>query len=439
MPSKIGAYEVLGTIGRGSSGVVYLAEQTELGGGVALKELAPRLAAAPGFVERFRREAEIMARLDHPNCARVWEFFETGGSAYLAMEYIPGASLRAVSRQAGRLSPEQALGVLRGALSGLAHAHSLGLTHRDLKPENIIADPEGTSKLIDFGQAIAAGDRGEASVSSGTPAYMSPEQARGEAGDVRSDLYSAGVILFELLTGEPPFAGESPLVVMRKHISEPTPDARRLNPNLSERTAMLVARAMAKDPGKRHQTAAEFLAALEEAARDAYGAGWEAASSIRALVAAAAAGAVAGEQRRGKQPREAWPRESGRQESVPLPPPRRRRRLCPQPPARRPRRRGRFRRPAGRVARQRAAAASSPPGWRWRGSAWSRAREPASPGSGRWRPRPGRRQRRRPRPPRLRPGRRRAAYRVPGRCPPSAPWTPTTMAPRRLPTTRSPR
>lgn len=296
MPERIGAYEILGTIGQGASAVVYLAEQTELARRVALKALSPSLRAQPGFIERFRHEAQVMALLDHPNCVRVWEFFEEDAGAYLAMEYVPGASLRAVIKQAGRLSPEQSLGVLRGALSGLAHAHGLGLTHRDLKPENIIADPEGTSKLVDFGQAIAPGEAGMPSGSSGTPAYMSPEQARGEAGDVRSDVYAASAILYELLTGEPPFSGESPLALMRKHISEPVPDARKLNRNLSERVAALMGRGMAKEPGERFQTAAEFLAALEEAADDAYGAAWEAASSIRALVgsAVAASGLAAG-------------------------------------------------------------------------------------------------------------------------------------------------
>ncbi|HEY8740291.1 MAG TPA: serine/threonine-protein kinase, partial [Candidatus Dormibacteraeota bacterium] len=158
MPERLGKYRILGTLGTGASGAVFLAHDEELDRDVALKQLAPELAAKPGFLDDFRIEAEIMGRLDHPNCVRVFDFIEEGRAFYIVSEFVDGASLRRVLEDAGRLNPEQALGVTRGALSGLAHAHELGLVHRDIKPENLLADHEGTSKLADFGQAYFTGE-----------------------------------------------------------------------------------------------------------------------------------------------------------------------------------------------------------------------------------------------------------------------------------------
>jgi serine/threonine-protein kinase len=231
-----------------------------------------------------------MATLDNPNCVKVFDFFEEEGRAVLVSEYIRGASLRQVADREGYLTPEQSLGVLKGALSGLAYAHGRGLVHRDIKPDNLLADLEGVSKLADFGQALVNSGPGAAGgIPAGSPAYMSPEMVAGGRVDARSDIYSLGAMLFEFLTGRAPYTADSPLAVMRKHTNDPVPDPRSLNGNLPEGVALLVSRAMAKDPAERQRTADQFLDELEAAAVAGYGEDWEKRSSIKRAVAAAAA------------------------------------------------------------------------------------------------------------------------------------------------------
>ncbi|PZR77743.1 MAG: serine/threonine protein kinase, partial [Candidatus Aeolococcus gillhamiae] len=269
-------YEVLGTLGTGATGTVYLAREIALDREVALKELAPALALDPTFIERFRAEARIMASLDDPNCVKVWDFFEEGGRAVLVSEYVRGASLRQVLDHAGHLSPEQSLGVLKGALSGLAYAHGKGLIHRDIKPENMLADTQGVSKLADFGQALVASGPGAAGgMPAGSPAYMSPEMISGGLVDLRTDIYALGAVLFEFFTGRAPYTGDNPLAVMRKQLNDPVPDPRSLNIDLPPEVSGLVSRAMAKNPGDRQRTAEQFLDELEAAAVAGYGADWE--------------------------------------------------------------------------------------------------------------------------------------------------------------------
>ena len=285
MEERIGRYVLQGRIGSGSTGTVYLAADPDLGRLVAVKQLAARLAGDPDFLRRFRDEATTMGRLNHPNCVKVFDFFEEHGNSYLVAEYVDGASLREVLKQAKELTPRQALGVLKGALLGLAHAHSLGLVHRDIKPENLLCDREGTSKLADFG--LTTSSAGQENPSQGSPLYMSPEQVEGGPVDQRSDIYSCGAVLFELLTGRAPFVADSPLAVMRMHTAEPLPDPRRVSPGLPAAVAKLVISAMAKGPGDRPQSAEGFLALLEQAANSAYGEGWEAGASIAGVTAAA--------------------------------------------------------------------------------------------------------------------------------------------------------
>ena len=176
MAQSPGKYQFTGVIGTGATGTVHMAYHHELGRYVAIKELSPSLAQQPGFLERFRAEAQVMARLESPNCVKVYEFYETDGRAFLVEEYVEGSSLRKVVSQAGTLTAEQSLGVLKGALSGLGYAHALGLIHRDIKPENVLVDKEGVSKLADFGQAVftGIGPGAAGGISPGTPAYMSP-------------------------------------------------------------------------------------------------------------------------------------------------------------------------------------------------------------------------------------------------------------------------
>jgi serine/threonine-protein kinase len=286
-PTGIGDYEVRGTLGTGMSGTVFLAHQSIIDRDVALKQLSAELTAQPEFLERFRAEAEIMARLDNDHCVRVFDFFEREGHAYLVSEVVAGVSLRKLVEN-GALSPEQSLGVLKGGLLGLEHAQELGLVHRDIKPENILLDTEGTSKLADFGLAGAVEGPGASSgMPSGSPAYMSPEMVGGALVDARSDLYSAGAVLFELLTGRPPFVADGPLAVMRMHRQAPVPNPHDLNGQLGPEVSGLVMGSLAKDPADRPQTAAQMLAALEVAATQAYGPEWESRSSVKREVAAA--------------------------------------------------------------------------------------------------------------------------------------------------------
>ena len=288
MTEQIGKYQVGAQIGAGATGVVYLGYQADLDRRVAIKRLSPALVDQPGFLSRFRTEAQIMARLGHPNCVAIYDYLETPGGAYVVMEYVPGASLRNVVRHARRLSAEQSLGVLQGSLVGLGYAHGLSLIHRDLKPENILVDPDGLSKLADFGLSWDAGRRDPSLA--GTPQYMSPEQVRGEALDPRSDLYSAGVVLFELLAGRPPFAAGTTAAVLAMHISAPVPALR----GVPEPVEALVWRALAKNPAHRPQSAEEFLDELQTSARRSYGAAWADRASIATLVGATvAAGALA--------------------------------------------------------------------------------------------------------------------------------------------------
>jgi serine/threonine protein kinase len=207
---SIPGYEVLGVLGRGDAGTTYLARQVNLGRLVALKQVARSLVQDPGFLSRIRSSAVLLTRLDHPNCAHVYALLEDRGQVYIASELIEGPSLRRVMEESGRLRPEQALQTLEGALDGLAQAHSLGLIHGGLKPENVILDHEGRSKLVDFGLT-------------GGPAYMSPEQIHGQPADARSDLYAAGAILYELLTGKPPYVADDPLAIERMHLEAPVP------------------------------------------------------------------------------------------------------------------------------------------------------------------------------------------------------------------------
>ncbi|MGI8609691.1 MAG: protein kinase domain-containing protein [Candidatus Dormibacteria bacterium] len=287
LPSNIGDYQVRGVLGRGASGTVYLAYQEFVDRRVALKELSTELTADPVFRERFRAEAEIMARLDNDHCVRVFDFFQREKNDYLVSELIEGASLRGLVQHSGELTPEESLGVIKGALQGLAHAHSLGLIHRDIKPENVLLDGEGVSKLADFGQAASQSGPGAAGgMPAGSPAYMSPEMVGGGTLDARSDLYSAGAVLFELLTGRPPFVADNPLAVMRMQREAPVPDAHTVNPKLGPAMTGLLAGGLAKDPADRPQSAEAMLTALEAAAVEAYGADWEKRSSVKKKVAA---------------------------------------------------------------------------------------------------------------------------------------------------------
>ncbi len=283
-PPRLGGYDLLGVLGRGATATVYLARDPTTGERLALQVLDPVVLGLPGARERLDQEVAVLASLRDPHLVGVRSIGEDAGRPFVAMDFVEGASLREIERRAGRLSPEQALGVLEGALRGLSRAHAKGIVHGDVKPENILVDREGTSKLVDFGHAFGT----QGATAGGTPAYMSPEACRNLPQDRRSDLYSLGVVLYEALSGHVPFEAQSDAAVMRMHVSDPPPPIERLPGELGA----LLARALAKDPDDRPQSADAFLADLEAAAAGAYGRDWRRRAVVAGLVAGATAGVL---------------------------------------------------------------------------------------------------------------------------------------------------
>ena len=263
----VGRYELLREIGRGGMAVVYLARQSDLDRNVALKELSALHAADPRRVDRFLRESRLAGSLSHPNVVTVHEYFEHEGTAYIAMEHFERGSLRPRAR---RLTLAQTAGVLEGVLAGLATAHGSGIVHRDLKPENVMVTADGGVKITDFGIAKALetlGDRvaTDTGVTVGTPAYMAPEQARGEDVGPWTDLYAVGVMAYEMVSGTLPFPEtDQPLVMMLQHVSEPAVPLASVTPDVNPELAGWVERLLVKDTRKRPADAVEARDDLEE-------------------------------------------------------------------------------------------------------------------------------------------------------------------------------
>jgi beta-lactam-binding protein with PASTA domain/predicted Ser/Thr protein kinase len=270
-------YKVLTRIGSGGMADVFCAHDEQLGRKVALKLLHARFAQDEEFVERFRREASAAAGLQHPNVVGVYDRGEWDGTYYIAMEYLPGRSLKEVIQQEAPLDPIRAIDLTVQILKAARFAHRRGIVHRDLKPHNVLVDDEDRVKVTDFGIARAgASDMTETGSIMGTAQYLSPEQAQGHAVGETSDLYAVGVILFELLTGHVPFDAESAVTVALKHVSEPPPPPSAFDPAVPPELETIVLWALDKDPAQRPQDADAFIAALEEArdlvlARDAPG------------------------------------------------------------------------------------------------------------------------------------------------------------------------
>ena len=261
-----GRYKILGRIGGGGMANVYLAEDTTLGRRVAIKMLHRRFVEDAKFVERFRREAKAAAGLNHPNIVSVYDWGQVGSENYIVMEYVEGETLKELIRRRGRLTGSDAVGIALELLAALGAAHANGVIHRDIKSQNILLDREGRAKVADFGIA-QAGDPGMTEVGSilGTAQYLAPEQARGEPVDERSDLYSVGVVLYEMLTGRVPFKGDSAVTVALKHVNELPPEPAGLVPGLPYSLNQIVLKALAKDPNRRYGSAAEFAADLRAA------------------------------------------------------------------------------------------------------------------------------------------------------------------------------
>ncbi|MGO4603831.1 Stk1 family PASTA domain-containing Ser/Thr kinase [Terrabacter sp. 2YAF2] len=248
----------------GGMGEVYLATDERLGRQVAVKVLSPAFAESPDFVERFRREALTAAALSHPNIAQVYDYGVDGASHFIVMEYAEGWDLAHLIREHGRLTPSDAVRIAEQVCAALAVAHRAGVVHRDVKPGNVIVRPDGTVKVTDFGIARALG---QASITDtgtvmGTAAYIAPEQARGETTTPASDLYSLGILLFQMLTGAVPFEGDTPVAVAIRHLDEPVPLPSSRVADLPANLDEVVVRATAKAPADRYPDADAMAAAL---------------------------------------------------------------------------------------------------------------------------------------------------------------------------------
>jgi beta-lactam-binding protein with PASTA domain len=267
-----GRYELLGRIGSGGMADVWLARDPHLQRLVALKILQRRFAQDREFVERFRREAEAAASLQHPNIVAVFDRGDVDGTYYIAMQLLEGSSLKELIDRG--LSPERAVGLIRQVLEAAGFAHRHGVVHRDLKPQNVIVDEDGKATVTDFGIARAgASEITQAGAVMGTPHYLSPEQAQGHEVTAVSDLYSIGVILYEALTGRLPFEADSAVAIAMKQVSHTPQRPSSINPAISPALDAAVMRALEKDPGRRFQSAAAFIAALDAALREPGGGG----------------------------------------------------------------------------------------------------------------------------------------------------------------------
>jgi serine/threonine-protein kinase len=280
------SYEVLDRLGGGATGTVFRARSTAGHDVVAIKEVAAAVRADPAAVTRLRHEARLLLGLAHPNVVRVLDVVDEPDRFWLVLEYVEGSGLGPVLAAHGRLTPEQSLLVLRGALTGLGFAHARGVVHGDVSLDNLLLTTEGSTKVVDFGLAAPVGSSGGPA---GTPAFASPEAVTGGARTPASDVYSAAAVLWTLMAGRPPFPGSDAAAVLRAHVEQPPPRLEGHGPDL----AHLLDRALAKDPARRPPDAAAFLAELERAAERRYGAGWPSRASLTGLAVTTSGGLLA--------------------------------------------------------------------------------------------------------------------------------------------------
>lgn len=264
----IGQYQIVEQIGQGGMATVYKAYQPSIHRNVAVKILPSQYAQDPNFVKRFEQEAKAIAALEHPHILPVYDFGTQEGLTYMVMRYIKGGTLSNLMGQ--KLPYERIVSLISDVARALDYAHKQGVVHRDIKPSNILIDDNGEPLLTDFGIAKMMAGSGATQLTGagsvlGTPAYMSPEQAQGVSVDGRTDIYSLGVILYELLTGQQPYRAETPVAIVLKHVSEPLTPPRMINPNIPDPLERVVIKAMAKEPAQRYQTAGEMQRALQQA------------------------------------------------------------------------------------------------------------------------------------------------------------------------------
>ena len=263
---RLGPYELLIKLGEGGMGAVYKANDTRNGKIVALKVLPRSKARDEMFLKRFEMEARAMFELDHPNIVHCYDVGNSDGYHYLVIEFVQGYDLCALLEQRGRFTETEAIGILEQMAKALDHIHTERMVHRDIKPENILVGEDGIAKLTDMGLTIDDPSHGrqnrltQTGIAMGTPFYLSPEQIKGEGDvDIRSDIYALGTTTYEMVTGRPPFEGETPAVVMLKHLNEYVPSPHDLDRTISFNFCHLLERMMAKDPFHRYQTPYELL------------------------------------------------------------------------------------------------------------------------------------------------------------------------------------
>ena len=265
----IGKYRVVRELGRGGMGAVYLAEQPGLGREVAIKELIQ--SADPVALKRFLQEAHVMARISHPNLVQVHDMELEGATNYLVLDFVRGRSLRDWMNEGKPIPPPQVFAVMHGVLQALDYAHRRSIVHRDMKPENVLIGDEGNVKVADFGIARLLDDTGVGGTATktgttvGTPQYMSPEQVASSKVDGRSDLYSAGIMFYELVTGQPPFTAsdaDGPFTLMAKHVQAPPRPPSVFQPGLNPELEQIILKSLSKRPEDRFQTGAEFDAVM---------------------------------------------------------------------------------------------------------------------------------------------------------------------------------
>jgi len=267
---QFGRYQITAPLGEGGMAAVYKAYQPAMERSVAIKVLPRHMASSDEFVARFEREAKLLAQLQHPHILPVFDYGESDGYTYIVMPFVQSGTLADLMKK-GHLSLNEIRRIMTQIGDALAYAHTRGMIHRDIKPSNVLIDERGNCLLTDFGlarMAEASSNLTSSGAVMGTPAYMAPEQGSGSSIDNRSDLYALGVIFYELTTGRVPYTAETPIAIVFKHISDPLPSARKINPDLDEAIELVLYKALAKNPDDRYQTAEDFVRAVQSAIPD---------------------------------------------------------------------------------------------------------------------------------------------------------------------------